>query len=176
MRIICINENKLAPLIQVGAAIEDLTPNSLWDTPYHLVSMSDEQFQALQEIYGETDQHDMEDVTPAIATRPMAESSGFLYSRGGRIPNATRLRADYLSRTYEADVRNGKVWYKQKAYDSPSKAARAITRSPAITSVSLLASAISLPADMAERVGNSPAAPTIAETTVSTPEYDAAAS
>jgi len=128
MRIICLHENKLAPLLQVGAAIEDLTPNSLWDTPYHLVSMSDEQFQALREIYGETVQHEMEDVTPTIATRPLTEAGGFLYCRGGRIPNGTRLHAHHLSRDYEAEVRGGKVWFNQKAYDSPSKAARAITK------------------------------------------------
>lgn len=131
MRIICLHENKLAPLLQVGAAIKDLTSNGLWDTPYHLVSMSDEQFEALLEIYGETSQHEMEDVTPDIATRPLAEASGFLYCRGGRIPNGTRLRAHYLARDYEAEIRNGKVWFNQKAYDSPSKAARAITKNQA---------------------------------------------
>ncbi len=131
MRIICLPENKLAPLLQMGAAIEDLTPRGLWNTPYHLVSMSDEQFEALQEIYGEVAEREMEDVTPAMVRRPLTETSGFLYCRGGRIPNGTRLRAHYLARDYEAEVRGGKVWFNQKAYDSPSKAARAITKSQA---------------------------------------------
>ena len=131
MKIICLHENRLTPLLQMGAAIEDLTPLGLWDTPYHLVSMSDEQFEALREIYGEVAEQEMEDVTPAMVRRPLTETSGFLYCRGGRIPNGTRLRAHYLARDYEAEVRGGKVWFNQKAYDSPSKAARAITKSQA---------------------------------------------
>ncbi len=131
MKIICLHENRLTPLLQMGAAIEDLTPRGLWDTPYHLVSMSDEQFEALREIYGEVAEQEMEDVTPAMVRRPLTESSGFLYCRGGRIPNGTRLRAHYLARDYEAEVRGSKVWFNQKAYDSPSKAARAITKSQA---------------------------------------------
>ena len=118
----------LPPLLQVGAAIEDLTPQGLWDSDYHIVSMSDEQFAALQQILGEASaQQDYEDITPTIASKPTA-SSGYLYCRGGRIPNDTRFRAKHLSRMYEAEVRGGKVWLNQKAYDSPSKAARAITK------------------------------------------------
>ena len=48
------------------------------------------------------------------------------------------------------------------------RAASSITREPAATSVSLLASAMVLPARMADKVGRSPLNPTMAATTTST--------
>ena len=50
---------------------------------------------------------------------------------------------------------------------TPFSAALFITRCPAVTRVSLLASAISLPASIAASVGRTPIIPTIAVTTVS---------
>ena len=56
---------------------------------------------------------------------------------------------------------------------TPRSRAAAITREPAATRVSLLARATGSPASMAARVGSSPTAPTMAETTRSAPEATA---
>ena len=57
---------------------------------------------------------------------------------------------------------------------APYFSAAAITSSPAHTRVSLLARATRLPCSMAARVGNSPAMPTTAGTTVSLSAREAA--
>ena|SRR5712692_543243 len=130
MRIVCLHKEKLEPLVQVGAAIDDLTPKGFWNTEYHIISMSEDQLAALKKLYGEpSTKSGYEDITPMIASKATTASSGFLYCRGGKIPNGTKLHAHYLSQSYEAEVKAGKVWLNQKPYDSPSKAARAITKS-----------------------------------------------
>jgi len=129
MRIICLRKEKLDPLLQVGAAIEDFTPGGIWKTQFHVVSMSDEQFAALKKLYGEPSlKTGYEDITPKIILNSAAPSVGFLYCRGGKIPNGTKLRAHYLSQIYNAEVRGSRVWLNQKSYSSPSEAARAITK------------------------------------------------
>ena len=126
MRLICVQRDKLQPLGQFGANIDDLTPKGLWDTAYHIVSMSDEQFEALRKLLG--DRSTYQDITPRSLTQLPSAGSGFLYCRGGKIPNGLKLRATHLSRSYEAEVRGGKVWLESKAHDSPSTAARVITK------------------------------------------------
>lgn len=126
MRLICVQRDKLRPLVQFGAHIDDLTPKGLWHTTYHVVSMSDEQFDALQKLLG--DKSAYQDITPKSLAQLASADSGFLYCRGGRVPNGLKLRATHLSRSYEAEVTGGKVWLDSKAYDSPSNAARAITK------------------------------------------------
>jgi hypothetical protein len=127
MRLVCVQREKLLPLVQVGASIQDLTPDGLWDTTYHVVSMSDEQFEALKKLID--DQSTIQDITPKPLTHQTPAGSGFLYSRGGRIPNGTKLRARHLSREYQAEVKGGKVWIDNRSYDSPSNAAVAVTHS-----------------------------------------------
>jgi hypothetical protein len=129
MRLVCVHEEKLSPLMQFGVAIADLTPSGLWGSRYHIVSMSDEQFAALEKIFGKASKEaGYEDMTPEIVAKPVETSPGFLFCRGGKIPNGTKLRAYYLSQLYEAEVRGSRVWLNDKRYDSPSKAARAITK------------------------------------------------
>lgn len=126
MRLVCVQREKLQPLVQFGAPIQDLTPKGLWDTSYHVVSMSDEQFAALQKLLG--DHSAFQDITPKSLAQHAPAGSGFLYSRGGRIPNGTKLRARHLSREYQAEVKGGRVWVGDRPYDSPSNAAVALTK------------------------------------------------
>src|SRR5712692_2480788 len=119
MRIVCLHKEKLEPLVQVGASIDDLTPKGLWNTQYHIISISEDQLAALKKLYGESS---YQDITPKIASKAAAISGGFLYCRGGKIPNDIKVRGRHLSQSYETAVRGGKVWLNQKAYDSPSKA------------------------------------------------------
>jgi hypothetical protein len=121
MRIICLHKDGLDHLLRLGAAINDLTPSGIGATPYHLVAASPEQLEALQ---GLAVQH--EDVTPEVlrSTKPSEESAGFLYCRGGTIPNGTRLRTSYKSKQVEAEVRGCAIWLNGRAYDNPSLAAR----------------------------------------------------
>lgn len=130
MRLVCIHAAKLHPLVQMGAAIDDVTPQGIWDTEYHLVSMSEEQYAALEPLYGKPAANNgYQDITPSIIKSANISANGFLYCRGGKIPNGLKLRGSHLSKKYEAEVKGGKVWLNQKGYDSPSKAARSITKS-----------------------------------------------
>ena len=129
MHLVCLHEKKLRPLVEVGASIEDLTPEGLWNTEYHIISMSETQFQALRQLCGgSAGEPGYEEVTPSLIKERTPEKQGYLYCRGGRIPNGTKLRATYLSRRYDAEIRGGKVWLNQRSFDSPSKAARSITK------------------------------------------------
>ena len=128
MRIISINETSLSPLIQMGASINDLTPEGLGDTGFHLVVLSDEQYSAMQQLYGKS-MRGIEDITPKGVKSGQQTTSGFLFCKGGKIPNGIKLRASYLSRYHQADVRNGKIWIEQKSFNNPSSAARSITKS-----------------------------------------------
>jgi len=128
MRLICLHQEKLNPLIQVGAVIDDLTPKGLWDSEFHLISISDEQFDALKTIYGDNaGENSYQDVTPEISIEQPTKSNGFMYCRGGKIENGVKLRANYMGKNYEAEVAGGKIWYDGKKYSSPSRAAGAIT-------------------------------------------------
>jgi hypothetical protein len=109
-------------LKELGAEVKDLTPLGLDGTSYHLVTATADQATALSKLGIK-----LEDVTPrVIADLPPRDSSGFLYCRGGKIPNGTKLRIQYKSRTMEAEVRGGYIWIEGNRYDSPSDAARAV--------------------------------------------------
>lgn len=129
MKLICLHQDKLNPLLKMGAAMEDLSPDGLWKTSYHVISMSDEQFSAMGAIYGGLKSGtDYQDITPVMLIgQATGEVNGFLYCRGGKIANGTKLRVRYLGELHEAQVRGGKIWLKDKSYTTPSKAARAVT-------------------------------------------------
>ena len=127
MHVISINETNLNPLIQMGVTLDDLTPRGLGSTGFHLVVVSDEQYSAMQQIYGNTMQG-IEDITPKGLTGEQIKPSGFLFCKGGKIPNGIKLRTNYLSQYYYAEVRNGKIWIEQKSFTNPSSAARTITK------------------------------------------------
>lgn len=128
MHIISISESKLNPLIHIGVLVDDLTPAGLGDTGYHLIVLSDDQFRAMEQLFGSS-QVDIEDVTPRAIRDSQISSSGYLYCKGGKIPNGIKLRANYLSQMHHAEVRNSKILLEQKSYDNPSAAARSITKS-----------------------------------------------
>lgn len=122
MRVICLHKDALKQLQGLGAEVKDLTLLGLDGTPYHLIAATTDVASAIKSL---KIRH--EDVTPdIIASLPPIDPAGFLYCRGGRIPNGTKLRTVYKSRTFEAEVRGGLIWINGKTYDSPSSAARAV--------------------------------------------------
>ncbi len=122
VNVLCIHKDGLDRLFALGANLRDLTPTGVADSPYHLVAASPEQLKALQGLKVEH-----EDITPRVlkSTSPNAEREGYLYSRGGKIPNGTRLRTTYKHKAIEAEVRGGVIWLDGRGYDNPSFAARA---------------------------------------------------
>jgi hypothetical protein len=122
MRVICLHEDAVRRLKELGTEIKDLTPFGLDGTPYHLVTATADQARALKQL---GIRH--EDATPkVIANLPPRDSKGFLYCRGGKIPNGTKLRTTYKSQPVEAEVRGGSIWIEGNRYDNPSSAARAV--------------------------------------------------
>lgn len=121
MRVICLHRDALDRLLVLGTAIRDLTPTGVVETPYHLVAASPEQAKALKAL-----RIDHEDITPSVLrdTEASGAPGGFLYCRGGKIPDGTRLRTTYKARTFEAEVRGGAIWFNGRSYDNPSAAAR----------------------------------------------------
>lgn len=122
MRLLCLHVDDVRRLKELGTELKDLTPFGLDGTSYHVVTATTEHAKALQQLGVKH-----EDITPkVIANLPPRDSTGFLYCRGGKIPNGTKLRITYKSRTVEADVRRGYIWIDGNRYDSPSGAARAV--------------------------------------------------
>lgn len=76
MRLLCLHADTVQALQRLGTSVEDLTPAGLWDTPYHLVTVSPEQRDALQRL-----RVTLDDVTPTAlrdaggttATAPVAQ-------------------------------------------------------------------------------------------------------
>src|SRR5688500_327748 len=50
MRLLCLHTDTVQALQRLGTSVDDLTPAGLWDTPYHLVTVSPEQRDALQRL------------------------------------------------------------------------------------------------------------------------------
>src|SRR5262245_54197159 len=105
MRVLCLPHESLTRLSQLGVPIKDLTPQGLGSTGFHLITASPEQATALKDLKIEH-----EDITPRSLQSTSPDSNGFLYCRGGKIPNGTRLRTTYKSKTHEAEVREGVIW------------------------------------------------------------------
>jgi hypothetical protein len=59
MRLLCLHADTVQALERLGTSVDDLTPQGLWDTPYHLVTVSPEQRDALQRL-----RVTLDDVTP----------------------------------------------------------------------------------------------------------------
>jgi hypothetical protein len=59
MRLLCLHADTVQALQRLGTSVDDLTPSGLWDTPYHLVTVSPEQRDALQRL-----RVTLDDVTP----------------------------------------------------------------------------------------------------------------
>ena len=58
-RLICLHADTVQALHRLGTKVDDLTPGGLWDTPFHLVTVTAEQRDALQRLRVALD-----DVTP----------------------------------------------------------------------------------------------------------------
>jgi hypothetical protein len=69
MRLLCLHADTVQALQRLGTAVDDLTPQGLWDTPFHLVTVSPEQRDALQRL-----RVTLDDVTPT-ALRDFAGAS-----------------------------------------------------------------------------------------------------
>ena len=122
MRVVCLHKDAVRRLKELGADVKDLTPFGLDGTPYHLITATAEQAAALRPW---NVKH--EDVTPkVIANLPANDHDGFLYCRGGKIPNGTKLRTKYKAQVFEAQVRGGYIWLEGNKYDNPSYAAKAV--------------------------------------------------
>jgi hypothetical protein len=59
MRLLCLHADTVQALQRLGTPVDDLTPQGLWDTPFHLVTVSPEQRDALQRL-----RVTLDDVTP----------------------------------------------------------------------------------------------------------------
>lgn len=121
MRVLCLPSPSLSRLSQLGVPLKDLTPAGFGGTSFHIVTASPEQAKALKELKIE-----YEDITPRSAAQAASTDDGFLYCRGGKIPNGTLLRTKYKGKGVEGEVRGGVIWIDGKAYDTPSFAARAV--------------------------------------------------
>src|SRR5918911_4476430 len=60
MRLVCIHTDTVDALKRLNIQFDDLTPQGLWSSPYHLVGLTADQSDALEQF-----QVDMEDLTPA---------------------------------------------------------------------------------------------------------------
>src|SRR5918912_1107405 len=60
MRLVCIHADTVDALQRLNIQVDDLTPQGLWSTPYHLVGLTADQSDALEQF-----QVEMEDLTPA---------------------------------------------------------------------------------------------------------------
>ena len=58
-----------------------------------------------------------------------SNGGGDFFSKGGRIPNGTKLRANYKGRLFYAEIRHGTIWLDGNAYESLSRAIIAVARS-----------------------------------------------
>src|SRR5919206_388621 len=92
MRLLCLHEDTVQALQRLGTAVDDLTPRGLWNTPYHLVSMTPEQRDALQRL-----RVSMDDITPTAlrdgagvaATSGASQTSAGAGARGASAGAAT---------------------------------------------------------------------------------------
>lgn len=82
MRLVCIHSDTVEALQRLGTSIDDLTPNGLWDTPYHLVTLSSEQRDALQRL-----RVSMDDVTP----KALRDAGGASATASGRAAGAAAV-------------------------------------------------------------------------------------
>ena len=58
-KLLCLHDDTVQALRRLGTQFDDLTPRGLWENPYHLVTMTADQRDALQRLHVP-----LEDVTP----------------------------------------------------------------------------------------------------------------
>jgi hypothetical protein len=91
MRLLCLHADTVNALQRLGTKVEDLTPSGLWNTPYHLVTVSIEQRDALQRL-----RVTLDDVTPTVlrdgALSPATASAGaHVGAQGASATQATSI-------------------------------------------------------------------------------------
>jgi hypothetical protein len=79
MRLLCLHADTVEALQRLGTSVDDLTPAGLWDTPYHLVTVTPEQRDALQRL-----RVTLDDVTPTAL-----RDGGAPASTAQAVPRAT---------------------------------------------------------------------------------------
>jgi hypothetical protein len=83
MRLICIHSDTVAALQRLHTPFDDLTPEGLWGSPYHLVGVSGEQRDVLTAF-----NVDFEDITPdALERTSAAAGENLSYSSQGKVRN-----------------------------------------------------------------------------------------
>ena len=125
MRLLCVHTDTINALQRLHTPFDDLTPEGLWGTPYHLIGVSTEQRDVLKAF-----NVDLEDITPASLQRALgggAAAENLSFGNGSQIRNGARLRTSYRGRYLEATVQGGKILMDGRSYDSPSHASRGIT-------------------------------------------------
>jgi hypothetical protein len=124
MRLVCLHADTITALSSLHVPFDDLTPEGLWGTPYHLVGIAAAQRDVLKGFNVE-----LEDITPAAiqSATGAANSDTLAYGSGGRLKDGTRLRTAYRGRHIEGTVRGGKVLVDGRSYDTPSHASRGIS-------------------------------------------------
>ena len=125
MRLLCVHTDTINALQRLHTPFDDLTPDGLWGTPYHLIGVSTEQRDVLKAF-----NVDLEDITPASLQRALgggAATESLSAGNGSQIRNGARLRTSYRGRYLEATVQGGKILLDGRSYDSPAHASRGIT-------------------------------------------------
>ena len=123
MRLICIHSDTVAALQRLHTPFDDLTPEGLWGSPYHLVGVSGEQRDVLTAF-----NVDFEDITPdALERTSAAAGENLSYSSQGKVRNGQKLRTSVRGKYLEAVVQSGKILIDGRTYDSPGAASRGIT-------------------------------------------------
>src|SRR5829696_7165810 len=101
MRLLCVHTDTIQALSRLHTPFDDLTPDGLWGTPYHLIGVSTEQRDVLKAF-----NVDLEDITPASLQRALGGGGGTVGSEnvnlssgnGGQIRNGARLRTSFRGR------------------------------------------------------------------------------
>jgi len=123
MRLLCIHHDTVAALQRLHTPFDDLTPEGLWGSPYHLVGVSTEQRDVLTGFNVE-----FEDVTPDALDRGAAtQPENLSYASNGKVRNGQRLRTSVRGKYLEATVQGGKILVDGRTYDSPGAASRGIS-------------------------------------------------
>jgi hypothetical protein len=123
MRLLCIHTDTVAALQRLHTPFDDLTPEGLWNTPYHLVGVSTEQRDVLTAF-----NVDFEDVTPdALDRGAPSVSENLSYASQGKVRNGQKLRTSVRGKYLEATVQSGKILVDGRTYDTPGAASRGIT-------------------------------------------------
>jgi hypothetical protein len=123
MRLICIHQDTVGALQRLHTPFDDLTPDGLWNSPYHLVGVSTEQRDVLVAF-----NVDFEDITPDALDRGVAAGAESLsYSSNAKVRNGQRLRTSVRGKYLEATVQGGKILVDGRTYDSPGAATRGIS-------------------------------------------------